>query len=474
MDGGGSEQQILLLLRHLNRTQFQPELYLLRRTGSLLDQVPNDVPVHCFEDRWLVDGKLAVDSSPQSPPSDEVQSKTTLEAAGKSELRLGPVYEHAYEHTESDTSLPGISDWATTFRRVRSVLAGHFNAWMDGARRLCDRVNWPGKIHRAQVRHLTRLLKERQIDVVYDRTFLMTLIAAPAAAKVGVPRVSTIVSPPSRIVPLNGGRFLAAKRRRLRIAYASAAAVVAVSRPTAHDAASYYGLPRQRFRVIPNPVDSDTLDTRVANTPRPLRDHRWTIACVGRMSVEKGQATLVEALDRLRCDFPDFPLPVVWMIGDGELRSELEQSVESLGLQHQFRFLGHLAQPAPWIAAADALCLPSHFEGFPNVMLEAMALGTPVIARSLDVIRSLGSLPQQADIRGRDYLAMFTATPGEDARSLAKKIRRVQLNTAATRSRVKAARRLARDAHAISHLLPRIEYLLLNASANSWQRRQRG
>jgi len=50
----------------------------------------------------------------------------------------------------------------------------------------------------------------------------------------------------------------------------------------------------------------------------------------------------------------------------------------------------------------------------------------------------------------------------------------VQLNTTATRSRVQAARRLAREAHAISHLLPRIEYLLFNASVNSWQRRQRG
>src|SRR5690606_19549015 len=127
-----------------------------------------------------------------------------------------------------------------------------------------------------------------------------------------------------------------------------------------------------------------------------------------------------------------------------------EQSVEALGLERHVYFLGHLAQPAPWIAAADALCLPSHFEGFPNVMLEAMSLGTPVIARSLDVTRSLGSLARQPDIRGRDYLAMFDPSAGNDSNSLAKKIRRVQLNTAATGSRVRAARRLAREAHAIS------------------------
>src|SRR5690606_6228144 len=97
----------------------------------------------------------------------------------------------------------------------------------------------------------------------------------------------------------------------------------------------------------------------------------------------------------------------LWMIGDGELRESLQRLVESRGLAQHVHFWGQLAQPAPWIAAADVLCLPSHFEGFPNVMLEAMALGTPVIARSIDVTRSLGSLAQQPDVRGRDYLALF-------------------------------------------------------------------
>jgi len=439
MDGGGSEQQTLLLLRHLDRSRFRPELYLLRRSGSLLAQVPSDVPVHCFEDQSVVDRSSVADRSADRSPD-----------ASPSQV----------QPAERSSTLVAVQSIQTAISRLCSSLQRRFN--------------WPGKIHRAQVRHVAQLLQQRQIDVVYDRTFLMTLIAAPAAAKVGVPRVSTIVSPPSRIVPLLGGRFLAAKRRRLRRAYATSAAVVAVSHPTACDAAAYYSLPRRRFQVIPNPVDSAALDAVVAGTAAPPRDRRWTIACVGRMSAEKGQATLIDALDILKQKYPADPLPCLWMIGDGELRESLQRLVESRGLARHVHFWGHLAQPAPWIAAADALCLPSHFEGFPNVMLEAMALGTPVIARSIDVTRSLGSLAQQSDIRGRDYLALFDTAAGNDAESLARKIRRVQFNTTATRSRVQAARRLAREAHALSHLLPRIEYLLFNASANSWQRRQRG
>ena len=70
----------------------------------------------------------------------------------------------------------------------------------------------------------------------------------------------------------------------------------------------------------------------------------------------------------------------LWMVGDGPLRRELElQSSNNTG-QQSIEFLGMRKNPAPWIAAADALVLPSHFEGMPNVVLEAMALDTPVIA----------------------------------------------------------------------------------------------
>ncbi len=445
LEGGGSEQQILLLLKHLDRTRFRPELYLLRRSGSLLNQIPGDVPVHSFDDL-----SVAADGAAEA----DVAENSTDWKSG-----LGGDRGEAGLSTQNNRS------------SIRTERRNHAWRWLAPLLRLRRNINWPGKIHRAQVCHLVQVLQERQIDVIYDRTFLMTLIAAPAAARVGVPRVSTIVSPPSRIVPLLGGRFLAIKRRRLRAAYAAAAAVVAVSRPTARDAARYYDLPRRRIRVIPNPVDAAALDAVVAATPAPPRDRGWTIACVGRMSVEKGQATLIEALDWLRQHYPEEPLPYLWMIGDGELRGSLEQQVQSRGLGAKVRFWGHVAQPAPWIAAADALCLPSHFEGFPNVMLEAMALGTPVIARSLDVVRSLGSLPQQPDIRGRNYLAVFDATPGADVGSLAQRIRNVKHNSTATRSRVQAARRLAREAHAISHLVPRIEYLLSIPSVISWQKR---
>ncbi len=384
LDGGGSEQQTVLLLRHLDRARFAPELYVLRRGGSLAEAVPDDVPVHAFD--------------------------------------------------------------------AATVAA----SWTG-------RLNWPGRLHRLQVDDVIRVLRERHIDVVYDRTFHMTLIAGPAAARVGVPRVSTIVSPPSRAVPLNAGRFLGIKRRRLATHYAAAAAVVAVSEPTATDARTYYALPNLKIEVIPNPVDAAHLDAQVAEAMQTLStaapDPLFTMVCVGRMTVEKGQRDLIEALAALRNGYPGFRLPRIRMIGTGPLLACLERRVAELRLQDQVEFLGQIPHPAALIAAADALCLPSRFEGFPNVMLEAMALGTPVIARSLDVIESLPPLPGGQDLKGRSYLTTFS---GESPDEFAEKIYRLMSDDAARETKARAARSLAREAHAIDRIVPRIESLLMD------------
>jgi glycosyltransferase involved in cell wall biosynthesis len=404
MDGGGSERQTLLLLQRIDRSKFIPELYLLRRAGSLLGHIPSDVAVHSFEDA----ATRSLDAEDADGP------------AAETAIGMGP--------------------------RVRAAIS-----------RLVDRLPIPGKIHRRQVADLATVLRRRQIDVIYDRTFHMSLIAAPAAELCGVPRVSTIVSPPSRAVPLNAGRFLVAKRRRLRQAYADAGRVIVVSHPTAVDAARYYDLPRRRFLVVPNPVDAHRLDQIVNASPLPVRDDRYTIACVGRMSVEKGQTELVWAIGRLKQNDPDFPLPRVWMIGDGPLRESLAGLARRLGVEQSVDFIGHVQQPAPWIATADAVCVPSHFEGFPNVMLEAMALGVPVIARRIDVVRSLGRLARDPAIRGRDYVATFDESGNRVGVNLARTIRATRINTTATRSRVIAARRLAREELSIDKTVPRIE-----------------
>jgi glycosyltransferase involved in cell wall biosynthesis len=110
--------------------------------------------------------------------------------------------------------------------------------------------------------------------------------------------------------------------------------------------------------------------------------------CVGRLSPEKGQRGLIEAFASTRLRLPDAQLDLV---GDGPTRAELEVLVANLGLAYAVQFHGALseADTLAQIAAADVLVLPSFMEGLPLVIMEAMALGKPVIASGVAGIPEL-------------------------------------------------------------------------------------
>jgi glycosyltransferase involved in cell wall biosynthesis len=103
------------------------------------------------------------------------------------------------------------------------------------------------------------------------------------------------------------------------------------------------------------------------------------VIAVGRLSPEKGQAGLLEAIRTVR----DRGLAVtLTLVGDGPEGNALRAAVTRLNIDAQVRFLGRLDERATLaaIAAADMLVLPSFMEGLPVVLMEAMALGVPVIA----------------------------------------------------------------------------------------------
>ena len=95
----------------------------------------------------------------------------------------------------------------------------------------------------------------------------------------------------------------------------------------------------------------------------------------GRLVASKGFDLLIEAL--ALCGNPRLRLT---LLGEGPLREKLEALAKSRGVAGQVRFVGFQSNPYPFFFKADAFVLSSHFEGFPNVVLEALTCGTPVIA----------------------------------------------------------------------------------------------
>jgi glycosyltransferase involved in cell wall biosynthesis len=166
---------------------------------------------------------------------------------------------------------------------------------------------------------------------------------------------------------------------------ARADAVTAVCGAIAETLVRDYGVRRERVRVVPNGADlpDESAEAPLARTWRErfsaaLIRPLWVVAA--RLEEQKGHAVLFDALAEVWKRGLDFTLAVA---GDGSLRGALEERARQLGLGQRVRFLGALDDIGPLLAAADAVVLPSLWEGLPLVLLEAMARSRPVIATAV-------------------------------------------------------------------------------------------
>lgn len=157
----------------------------------------------------------------------------------------------------------------------------------------------------------------------------------------------------------------------------SADRVVAVAPGIARELQAIGVYPPGRLAVAPNPVDIGQIRAGAAEVlPReglPEGEGPLLVG-VGRLERIKGFDLLVDAV---AAGDPSWRLVLV---GDGSQADELRRQVDARGLGDRVRTIGHRANPYPWIAAADLLVLPSRTDAWPNVIGEAFALGTPVLA----------------------------------------------------------------------------------------------
>lgn len=143
------------------------------------------------------------------------------------------------------------------------------------------------------------------------------------------------------------------------------------------DLVEHFGYPKQRSVVINNPVDVEFIKS-LSSVPlnhsgKPV-GKIWLVAA-GRMTEEKGFDLLIEAVALLADSRIHLSL-----LGEGPLLDALNGLAVAKGVADQVDFVGFQSNPYAWFARADAFVLSSRYEGFPNVVLEALACGTPVIA----------------------------------------------------------------------------------------------
>jgi N-acetylgalactosamine-N,N'-diacetylbacillosaminyl-diphospho-undecaprenol 4-alpha-N-acetylgalactosaminyltransferase len=172
---------------------------------------------------------------------------------------------------------------------------------------------------------------------------------------------------------LRTGRLGFLSRLLIRSTYPSARRIIAVSEGVARTLESDFAIEPARISVIYNPVDTARIRALAAQEPAipvSIADY----VTMGRLVDNKNAAMAIRALAKTETEGD------LIVLGEGPLREDLTALAASLGLAGRVRFPGFLDNPYAVLARAGCYLLTSNAEGFPNAMLEAMAVGLPVVA----------------------------------------------------------------------------------------------
>jgi glycosyltransferase involved in cell wall biosynthesis len=232
-----------------------------------------------------------------------------------------------------------------------------------------------------RIRELVSLLRQDRIDILHSFLFRANAYAWPAHLLSGVPHLITSVRSCNSELDL-------LQTWVNRLAFRSSDAVICNGEAVRSFIVRHFSVARQKTIVIHNGIDLEQFQTCSAavttNGSGPNRDR--VVMTVARLVPEKDIELFVEAAELLSNECTNVRFLIV---GDGPCRSDLMRCASETGLNGKISFLGERHDVPQLLLNADVFWLTSKWEGLPNVVLEAMACGKPVIARDVGACREL-------------------------------------------------------------------------------------
>jgi N-acetylgalactosamine-N,N'-diacetylbacillosaminyl-diphospho-undecaprenol 4-alpha-N-acetylgalactosaminyltransferase len=169
-------------------------------------------------------------------------------------------------------------------------------------------------------------------------------------------------------------------RLLIRYLYPLSHSIIAVSKGVKKDLKEQFKIPESKISVIYNPYDINTIRQK----SREELQHKWleksqykTIITVGRLEKQKNHTLLIQAFKKVNEFLPETRLVI---LGEGQDRDKLAKLIRNLGIDSIVEMTGLQKNPFAFLSRADLFVLSSDFEGFPNVLVEAMICGCPVIS----------------------------------------------------------------------------------------------
>lgn len=226
----------------------------------------------------------------------------------------------------------------------------------------------------ASIRQLKTALAAIQPDLVVSflvRANVATVIAARSL------KIPCIISERSQLSTHLENEHKGFKRTAAaaapRLTYPLADRVIAVSDGVRTDLVRKFGVRRERVQTIYNPYDLDRIQRDALETPEFDLPERFLVSA-GRLVKRKGFDDLLDAYARMATDLP------LCILGEGAERDRLAARIQAMDLEGRVRLLGYARNPFAIVGRADMFVSPSHCEGFPNAIAEAMVLGVPVVS----------------------------------------------------------------------------------------------
>lgn len=230
----------------------------------------------------------------------------------------------------------------------------------------------------AKILQLCRLVREIKPNVVFSllSSTNVTVILAKLLSRIHCRVIISEHTHPS--VNLKNEMYGGITKHFMKYLYPKADRIVAVSEGIKEDLMKNFTIPEKKITVIYNPVDLKEIEMRLQENV----DHPWfhngvpIIVSVGRLTKQKGYPYLIRAFFLVRRSLPC----KLFIIGEGEDKDRLIEMVSTLGIEPDIEFLGFQENPFKYMARSSIFVLSSLYEGFGNVIVEAMALGLPVIS----------------------------------------------------------------------------------------------
>jgi len=295
-----------------------------------------------------------------------------------------------------------------------------------------------------QLFRLAHFLRRGRFHAVHAHDLWSNLLAVPAA---WLARTPIIVSSRRYLADLEW--YTPWKNAVMRLIYHLSTHVIVNSTPVFNLLVKRDNLPAEKIRILNNGVDVDRF--AVAHADREqlfpgIGSDSKLIAVVANMySRVKGHAHLISAARNV-CR--DTPAAMFVLIGDGKERPNLERQVRESGLEKNFLFLGSRSDVPELLACCDLFVLPSEAEALPNALLEAMAVGLPVVSTCV------GGIPEIVS-NGVNGLIV----PPKDPHALAEAILSAMQNPCFAKNLALAGQETVRTHFSFDRLLAELEQL---------------